>query len=97
MRWGHGVARELNRRSSLTSPTHQTYTFTGPLNRRRSELVKTPIRKPIGLKALAAQRTPELAAMEAELDGRSAKRSKATRAIWTREFLASGKPATTPG
>ena len=53
--------------------------------------MKTRVRKPIGLKALAVQRTPDLAAMEAELDGRSAKRSKAARAIWTREFLASGK------
>jgi len=59
--------------------------------------VKTRVRKPIGLKALAVQRTPDLAAMEAELDGRSAKRSKAARAIWTREFLASGKPGKVPG
>jgi hypothetical protein len=43
------------------------------------------------LKAVAAQST-ELTAMQAELEGRSpAARTKAPRAIWTREFLASGK------
>jgi len=59
--------------------------------------VKAPVRKPIRLKTLAGQPTAELAAMQAELDGRSAKRSKSARAIWTREFLASGKPGKVPG
>jgi hypothetical protein len=52
--------------------------------------VKTRIRKPIRLKALATQPTAEITAMRAELEGRPAERTKA-RAIWTREFLASGK------
>jgi len=59
--------------------------------------VKAPVRKPIRLKTLAGQPTAELATMQAELDGRSAKRSKSARAIWTREFLASGKPGKVPG
>ena len=54
--------------------------------------MKTRSKKPIQLKTLAAQSTPELAAMQAELEGRSpSRRSKSTRSIWTREFLASGK------
>ncbi|HJQ85021.1 MAG TPA: hypothetical protein VKA21_13140 [Candidatus Binatia bacterium] len=49
--------------------------------------------KPIRLKALAAQPTVEIGEMVAELEGKSpARRSRSRRsAIWTREFLASGK------
>jgi hypothetical protein len=58
--------------------------------------VKARVRKPVRLKALAEQPTSEVMAMQADLEGRSpAKRSKATRAIWTREFLASGKAGKT--
>jgi hypothetical protein len=53
--------------------------------------VKVRSKKPIRLKALAAQGSSELRAMQAELEARSSGRSKSTRAIWTREFLASGK------
>ena len=60
--------------------------------------MKTRIRKPIRLKALAAQPTGEVTVMQAELEGRTRSvRSKATRAIWTREFLASGKVGKAPG
>ena len=59
--------------------------------------MKTRIRKPIRLKALAAQPTGEITAMQAELEGRTRSvRSKATRAIGTREFLASGKLGKVP-
>jgi hypothetical protein len=47
--------------------------------------------KPIRLKAMTTRSTPEVAAMQAELEGRRPVRGKAPRAIWTREFLASGK------
>lgn len=50
--------------------------------------------KPIRLKALAAHRASEVSEMLAEIEGGSvSRRSKARRSsIWTREFLASGKP-----
>jgi hypothetical protein len=53
--------------------------------------VKARVRRPIRLKAMHPRSAPELAAMQADLEGRSSARSKA-RAIWTRAFLASGKP-----
>ena len=56
--------------------------------------MKARVKKPIRLKAMAGQPTPEIAVMQADLEGRSASaRSKSTRSLWTREFLASGKPA----
>lgn len=54
--------------------------------------MRTRSKKPIRLKAVAAHASAELRAMQAELEGRSSGRSKPARAIWTREFLASGKP-----
>lgn len=54
--------------------------------------MKTRVRRPIRLKALAAEPTRDLAAMQADLEGRSsARRAKTARALWTHEFLASGK------
>jgi hypothetical protein len=50
--------------------------------------VKTPTKKPIRLKPSVR----EIEAMQADLEGRSPScRAKTARAIWTREFLASGR------
>jgi hypothetical protein len=48
--------------------------------------------KPIDLKALAADATRARTDMSAHLEGTApARRSRTRRALWTQEFLASGK------
>ena len=54
--------------------------------------MKAPAKKPLRLTTSKGRTTHEIEAMQADLEGRSPSgRSKTTRAIWTREFLASGK------
>jgi hypothetical protein len=54
--------------------------------------MKPRVAKPIRLKAMASRSPSGIAAMQAELEGRRPAGGKPPRAIWTREFLASGKP-----
>lgn len=58
--------------------------------------MKARVRKPIRLKATTGRTTPEIDAMQAALEGRSSSR-RSHEALWTREFLASGKPGKVPG
>jgi hypothetical protein len=52
----------------------------------------------IRLKARGRGRASEVSGMLAELEGKTPpRRSKSRSALWTREFLASGKPGKTPG
>lgn len=48
--------------------------------------------KPITLKTIEARRSAEVADLLSDLEGKSrARRPRARRALWTQEFLASGK------
>ena len=58
--------------------------------------MKTRVRKPIRLKAATGRTTPEIDAMQAALEGRTSSR-RSHETLWTREFLASGKPGKAPG
>lgn len=50
------------------------------------------IKKPIRLRSAATTAAPEVAEMVADLEGKSSRRTTSPRrAIWTREFVASGK------
>lgn len=53
-------------------------------------------KKPIELKTLEAKRATQVAEMLSDLEGTS-RRSGSQKAIWTRDFLASGKPGKLPG
>jgi len=52
-------------------------------------MTKRRAEKPIALKALAARRSTALTELISDLEGKSRPRSQ--RALWTQEFLASGK------